>query len=195
MWTQNSSEGFGENKNCFGKWKHQTDATILSILFHLILLFERIIKWNKIFKIVALSWCLHLLKYDARNHETEIKNCFPITGFRMSGGISRCLVTIPTALSWRDWEVPRNFSFRTVSVAEEIRNGFLPNVIRKSYCLKQIVQLNRPFVQLNLLNIHLCHTGTWSKPRHSAQNSLVDIVYCTEGTMTSCLNNINLCCF
>jgi hypothetical protein len=30
------------------------------------------IKWHKILKIVASSWCFHLLIYDARNHETEI---------------------------------------------------------------------------------------------------------------------------
>ena len=32
---------------------------------------ERRIKWNKILKIVASSWCVHLMIYDARNHETE----------------------------------------------------------------------------------------------------------------------------
>ena len=30
------------------------------------------IKWHKILKIVASSWCFHLLIHDVRNHETEM---------------------------------------------------------------------------------------------------------------------------
>jgi hypothetical protein len=73
---------------------------------------------------------------------------FSYNGIRKSGSISRCLFVIPTALSWTDWEIPRNVSFRAFAVAKDIRNGFLPNIIRKSYCLKQLPQIKRSFVQL-----------------------------------------------
>ena len=100
------------------KWKHQLDATILSILFHLILLSRRI-KWNKILKIVASSWCFHLLLPSLSGNGLLHRQC---EGPQCCGDKQPIL-----KVTWALWTAKRIQWFMATATIGLISSGTLSN--------------------------------------------------------------------